>query len=45
MVLQKSEHTDAKITGNCVVDVPTHYELKRFAEIHKKSLTEKWRNY
>lgn len=45
-VLQnKNEHTNVKIAGICVVAAPTHSELKRFAEIHKKSLTEKQRIY
>lgn len=42
MVLQnKNKHTNIKIAGNCVMAAPTHSELKRFAEIQKKSLTEK----
>lgn len=42
MVLQnKNKHTDIKTARNCVVAAPTHFELKRFAEIQKKSLSEK----
>lgn len=46
MVLQnKNEHSNVKIAENCVVAAPTHSELKRFAEIQKKSLSEKWRSH
>lgn len=46
MFLQnRNEQTDVKVAGNSMVAAPTHFQLNRFAEIQKKSLTEKWRGY
>lgn len=36
-----NEQTDVKISGNSIVTAPTNFEFNRFAEIQKKSLTEK----